>query len=59
MKAAINAGLPRKMVKLCRAASRVDEFIDGHFASASYHASTTRVCANQAFNDVAVAIEKM
>ena len=57
MKAAINAGLPRRMVSSARS-WQIDDFIDGHYASLSSR-EYNQVCANQAFNDVAVAIEKM
>jgi molybdopterin-containing oxidoreductase family molybdopterin binding subunit len=57
MKATINHGLPRKMVS-CPRSFQVEEFIDGHFADISFNAYN-QACANQAFNDVAVAIEKV
>lgn len=57
MKAAINAGLPRRMVSSARS-WQIDDFIDGHYASLPSR-EYNQVCANQAFNDVAVAIEKM
>lgn len=37
---------------------QIDDFIDGHYASLPSR-EYNQVCANQAFNDVAVAIEKM
>lgn len=57
MKAAISAGLPRKMVSSGRSWQKED-FIDGHFASLSSKEYSPMI-ANQAFNDVAVKIEKM
>lgn len=57
MKAAISAGLPRKMVSSARSWQQND-FIEGHFASLSSKDYSPMV-ANQAFNDVAVKIEKM
>lgn len=57
MKATINAGLPRKFLASPRS-FQVEEFIDGHFANISFNAFS-QICANQAFNDVAVAIEKV
>jgi len=57
MKAAINGGLPRGMVSSARSWQK-DDFIDGHYASLPSR-EYNQVCANQAFNDVAVAIEKM
>lgn len=57
MKAAINAGLPRKMVSSARS-FQSDEFIEGHYASLPSE-KFNQICANQAFNDVAVSIEKM
>jgi molybdopterin-containing oxidoreductase family molybdopterin binding subunit len=55
--ATINNGLPRKMVS-CPRSFQVEEFIDGHFADISFNTYNQYV-ANQAFNDVAVAIEKV
>lgn len=57
MKAAINAGLPRKLITSARSWQK-DDFIDGHYASLPSR-EYNQVCANQAFNDVAVMIEKM
>ena len=57
MKAAINAGLPRGTMSSGRS-FQAGEFIDGHFASLPSN-EFNQVVANQAFNDVAVAIEKM
>lgn len=57
MKVAISAGLPRKMVSSGRSWQK-DDFIDGHFASLSSKDYNPMI-ANQAFNDVAVMIEKM
>ncbi len=57
MKAAINSGLPRGTVSSARS-FQAGEFIDGHFASLPSN-EFNQVVANQAFNDVAVAIEKM
>ena len=57
MKAAISAGLPRKMVSSGRSWQK-DDFIDGHFANLSSKDYNPMI-ANQAFNDVAVAIEKL
>lgn len=56
MKATVNAGYPRGIVGSPRS-YREKEFIEGHFASLSTN-QYNQVCANQAFNDVAVAIEK-
>jgi anaerobic selenocysteine-containing dehydrogenase len=56
MKAVISAGLPRKTLAAPRSFQE-QEFIEGHFASLSTNAYN-QVCANQAFNDVAVSIEK-
>ena len=53
----INAGLPRRMVSSARS-WQIGDFIDGHYASLPSR-EYNQVCANQAFNDVAVAIEKM
>jgi molybdopterin-containing oxidoreductase family molybdopterin binding subunit len=57
LKATYNHGLPRKMLS-CPRAFQVEEFIDGHFGDLSFNAYNQCV-ANQAFNDVAVAIEKV
>lgn len=57
MKATINSGLPRGMVSSPRS-FQADEFIDGHFADISSN-EFNQVCANQAFNDVAVTIERL
>lgn len=57
MKVAINAGLPRGMISSARSWQK-DDFIDGHFASLPSR-EYNQVCANQAFNDVAVSIAKM
>jgi len=57
MKAVLNAGLPKGTVSSGRS-FQADEFIDGHFASLP-SIEFNQVCANQAFNDVAVAIEKI
>ena len=57
MKAAINAGVPRGMVTSARS-WQADDFIDGHFASLPSREYNPMV-ANHAFNDCAVAIEKM
>lgn len=57
MKAAINSGLPRGLITSARS-WQADDFIDGHYASLPSR-EYNQVCANQAFNDVAVAIEKM
>lgn len=57
MKAALNAGLPPKMISSARSWQK-DNFIDGHFASLPSR-EYNQVCANQAFNDVAVNIEKV
>ena len=54
---AISAGLPRKMVSSGRSWQK-DDFIDGHFANLSSKDYNPMI-ANQAFNDVAVAIEKL
>lgn len=52
----INPGLPRKMVSVPRGFQQ-SEFIDGHVASLPIM-KFNQACANQPFNDVAVAIEK-
>jgi anaerobic selenocysteine-containing dehydrogenase len=57
MKVAFNAGLPPKMISSARSWQK-DNFIDGHFASLPSR-EYNQVCANQAFNDVAVTIEKV
>ena len=57
MKAAFNAGLQRKMITSARSWQK-DDFIDGHYASLP-NRKYNQVCANQAYNDVAVKIEKM
>ena len=57
MKAAISAGLPRKMISSGRSWQQ-DDFIEGHFAALSSK-DYSPLIANQAFNDVAVQIEKM
>lgn len=57
MKANINAGVPRGMVTSARS-WQADDFIDGHFASLPSREYNPMV-ANHAFNDCAVAIEKM
>jgi anaerobic selenocysteine-containing dehydrogenase len=57
MKASINHGLPRKMLSSARSWQQ-DDFIDGHYAALP-RKDYNQVCANQAFNDVAVQIEKM
>lgn len=57
MKAAISSGLPRKMVSSGRSWQK-DDFIDGHFANLCSKDCNPMI-ANQAFNDVAVMIEKM
>jgi anaerobic selenocysteine-containing dehydrogenase len=57
MKAALNAGLPRKMISSARSWQK-DDFISGHFASLPSR-EYNQVCANQAFNDVAVIVEKI
>ncbi|WP_139651200.1 molybdopterin-containing oxidoreductase family protein [Raoultibacter phocaeensis] len=56
MKATLSAGYPRGIVGSPRS-YREREFIEGHFASLSTK-QYNQVCANQPFNDVAVAIEK-
>lgn len=56
MKAALHAGNPRGTVSATRGWSQW-EFIDGHFADLPMK-EFNQVCANQAFNDVAVSIEK-
>lgn len=56
LKATICHGYPRKVVG-CPRSYHKKEFIEGHFASLSSN-QYNQVCANQAFNDVAVAIEK-
>lgn len=56
MKAALHAGNPRGVASATRGWSAW-EFIEGHFASLPSK-DFNQVCANQAFNDVAVSIEK-
>ena len=56
MKATLSPGYPRGIVGSPRS-FQAKEFIEGHFASLSTN-QYNQVCANQAFNDVAVAIEK-
>ncbi|HBT94629.1 MAG TPA: dehydrogenase, partial [Coriobacteriia bacterium] len=56
MKVAFNAGLPRKMVSSARSWQQ-DDFVAGHYASLPPR-EYNQVCANQAFNDVSVKIEK-
>lgn len=56
MKATISAGYPRGVVGSPRS-YQAKEYIEGHFASLSTN-EYNQACANQAFNDVAVAIEK-
>lgn len=57
MIAALHAGLPKGMVSSPRS-FQVEEFIEGHFASLCGN-EFNQIVANQAFNDVAVAIEKL
>lgn len=57
LEAVLNAGLPRKTASVPRGFQR-SEFIDGHLASLPIM-KFNQTCANQPFNDVAVAIEKM
>lgn len=57
MKATISAGYPRNMIGIPRGHHQW-EFIDGHFCDIST-STLNQVCNNQAFNDQAVAIEKM
>ncbi len=56
MKAAMNAGNPRGIASATRG-WRTEEFIEGHFAELPSN-EFNQVCANQAFNDLAVSIEK-
>ncbi|WP_172623451.1 molybdopterin-containing oxidoreductase family protein [Arabiibacter massiliensis] len=56
MRATLSSGYPRGIVGSPRS-YRETEFIEGHFAALSTN-QYNQVCANQAFNDVAVAIEK-
>ena len=57
MKATITGGYPRKMIGIPR--GHMDhEFIDGHFCNIS-NDTYNQCCANQAFSDQAVAIEKL
>ncbi len=56
MKATLAPGYPRGIVGSPRS-FHASEFVDGHFASLSTK-EYNQVCANQVFNDVAVAIEK-
>ena len=56
LRATISAGYPRGMVGGPRS-YHAKEFIAGHFAALPSF-EYNQVCANQAFNDVAVAIEK-
>lgn len=57
MKAVINAGVPAKTITAGRSWN-AEDFIDGHYSSLS-SIGFNQTCANQAFNDVAVTIEKM
>ncbi|MEG0775989.1 MAG: molybdopterin-dependent oxidoreductase [Raoultibacter sp.] len=57
MIATINAGQQKKTVS-CPRSFQEGEFIDGHFAELSFN-DYNQCCANQAYNDVAVAIEKV
>jgi molybdopterin-containing oxidoreductase family molybdopterin binding subunit len=57
MTAVMNSGLPHKMVSSPRS-FQVDEFIAGHFADLSFN-EYNQCVANQSYNDVAVAIEKV
>lgn len=56
LNAVVNAGLPRKTISVPRGFQQ-SEFIDGHIASLPVM-KFNQACANQPFNDVAVAIEK-
>lgn len=56
MKATITAGNPAGTLSAVKG-WQADEFVEGHFASLPMK-DFNQVCANQAFNDVAVAIEK-
>lgn len=56
LKATLTSGYPRGIVGSPRS-YHAREFEEGHFASLSTN-QYNQVCANQAFNDVAVAIEK-
>ena len=56
LRATISSGYPRGVVGSPRS-YHAKEFAEGHFASLSTN-QYNQVCANQAFNDVAVAIEK-
>lgn len=56
MKAVIDGGHPRHILSAPRS-FQAEEFIDGHYASLP-HIVFNQVCSNQAYNDVAVDIEK-
>jgi molybdopterin-containing oxidoreductase family molybdopterin binding subunit len=57
MVVALNPGLPRKMISSPRS-FQAGEFVAGHFASLSFN-TYNQCVANQCYNDVAVAIEKI
>lgn len=57
MKATLSSGYPRKIVG-CPRTFHQKEFIEGSFATLSTN-QYNQACANQVFNDVAVAIEKV
>lgn len=56
MKAVLNAGVPPKTITSGRSWN-AEDFVDGHFASLC-NIDFNQVCANQAFNDCAVSVEK-
>ena len=56
MKAALSASVPPKTIVSGRSWNKED-FIDGHFA-AICSIGFNQVCANQAFNDASVTLEK-
>lgn len=57
MIATLNAGQRPNTVS-CPRSFQAGEFIDGHFSDLSFN-DYNQCCANQAYNDVAVAIEKI
>ncbi|MEG0417560.1 molybdopterin-dependent oxidoreductase [Gordonibacter sp.] len=57
MLATINSGQQPKTIS-CPRSFQAGEFIDGHFADLSFN-DYNQCCANQAYNDVVVAVEKV
>jgi anaerobic selenocysteine-containing dehydrogenase len=57
IKAVLSGGMPRKMLG-CPRSFQASEFIEGHFQDLSTSAYN-QVNANQVFNDLAVAVEKL